>query len=41
MCDLRMNNKKEFEKVVKTWTAKNNMKFISAGDDVVFELDQL
>ncbi|CAD8096186.1 unnamed protein product [Paramecium sonneborni] len=41
MCEIRINNKKEFEKVVKSWMEKNNMKFISAGDDVVFELDQL
>ena len=38
---MRISNKKEFEKVVKSWMEKNNMKFISAGEDVVFELDQL
>jgi hypothetical protein len=39
MCELRISNKKEFEKLVRNWTEKNKMKFISAGDDVVFELD--
>lgn len=39
MCELRINDKKEFEKVVKNWMDKNGMKFISASDDVVFILD--
>lgn len=39
MCELRINDKKEFEKIIKNWMDKNNMKFISANDDVIFLLD--
>lgn len=39
MCELRINDKKEFEKIIKNWMDKNNMKYISANDDVIFLLD--